>query len=308
MTTSRRSLDLTSCITAAGELVLSIVEVDLPAPKPDEVVVQVKATPINPSDLGLLLGPADLSSLQAMAGGLVTTANIPPRRMGAMAARLGQAMRVGNEGAGVVVEAGANAQALLGKTVAMVSGAMYAQYRLVKASEAVPLPEGVTAAQGASAFVNPLTALGMVETMKREGHQALVHTAAASNLGQMLNRICIKDGIALVNIVRSAEQVKVLRDLGAVHVLDSTADDSKTPSLKLWWRQKPPLPSTPSEAARWQTSSSAPWKRRSIAPRPATAAMARSRTSRSTFMECSTYGRPSSTAATASPGAWPAGS
>ena len=227
MTPPRTGLDLTSCVTASGELVLSLVEVAVPAPGPDEVVVQVQAAPINPSDLGLLLGPADLSSLQAMAGGLVTTANVPPQRMAGMTARLGQAMRVGNEGAGVVVEAGANAQALLGKTVAMVAGAMYTQYRTVKASDAVPLPEGVTAAQGASAFVNPLTALCMVETLKREGHIALVHTAAASNLGQMLVRLCLKDSVPLVNIVRSPEQAKLLRDLGAVHVLDSTAEGFK---------------------------------------------------------------------------------
>jgi hypothetical protein len=83
------------------------------------------------------------------------------------------------------------------------------------------LPEGTTAAEGASWFVNPLTALGMVETMRREGHKALVHTAAASNLGQMLNKICLKDGVALVNIVRSAEQADILRKIGAKHVVDS---------------------------------------------------------------------------------------
>jgi len=134
-------------------------------------------------------------------------------------------MAVGNEGAGTVVEAGASdaARALLGKTVAMIGGAMYAQYRVIKAADCLVLPKGATAAQGASCFVNPLTSLGMTETMRREGHKALVHTAAASNLGQMLNRICLKDGIGLVNIVRSAEQEKILRDLGAVHVVNSTA-------------------------------------------------------------------------------------
>jgi NADPH:quinone reductase len=226
MTAPRKGLELTSCVTSAGELALSLVEVAVPAPGPGEIVIQVQAAPINPSDLGLLLGPADVST--AHANGLTTTAKIPPQRMAGMAARLDQAMKVGNEGAGVVVEAGANAQALLGKTVTVVGGAMYAQYRTCKASDAVVLPEGVTAAQGASAFVNPLTALGMVETMKREGHSALVHTAAASNLGQMLNRVCLKDGIALVNIVRSAEQAKLLRELGATHVLDSTAEGFAT--------------------------------------------------------------------------------
>ena len=85
------------------------------------------------------------------------------------------------------------------------------------------LPADVTPAEGASCFVNPLTALGMVETMKREGHKALVHTAAASNLGQMLNKICLEDGIALVNIVRKPEQEALLRSLGATHVCNTAS-------------------------------------------------------------------------------------
>jgi NADPH2:quinone reductase len=145
--------------------------------------------------------------------------------MRAMAGRLDQSMPVGNEGAGVVIAAGADpaAQALMGKTVALIGGAMYAQYRTLKAADVLPLPPGATAADGASCFVNPLTALGMVETMRREGHTALVHTAAASNLGQMLNRICLKDGVALVNIVRSREQAHILTDIGAKYVVDSTS-------------------------------------------------------------------------------------
>jgi NADPH:quinone reductase len=133
---------------------------------------------------------------------------------------------VGNEGAGTVVAAGSDpaAQALLGKLVAGIGGAMYAQYRTLKAADVLPLPPGASAADGASCFVNPLTALGMVETMRREGHTALVHTAAASNLGQMLNRICLKDGVQLVNIVRSAEQARILKEIGATHVVDSTAE------------------------------------------------------------------------------------
>ena len=151
--------------------------------------------------------------------------------MRAMAGRLDQSMPVGNEGAGRVIKTGSSeaARALMGKTVSMIGGAMYAQYRCLKVSECMPLPSGTTAAEGASWFVNPLTALGMTETMRREGHKALVHTAAASNLGQMLNKICLKDGIALVNIVRSREQVDLLRKLGAKHVVDSSlpgfADD-----------------------------------------------------------------------------------
>ncbi|WP_304191820.1 NADH oxidase, partial [Phenylobacterium aquaticum] len=134
-------------------------------------------------------------------------------------------MPVGNEGAGVVIAAGASpaAQALLGKTVALLGGAMYAQFRVVKAADVLLLPEGATARDGASCFVNPLTALGMVETMRREGHTALVHTAAASNLGQMLNKICLMDGVALVNVVRSPEQAALLAGIGAKHVVDSTS-------------------------------------------------------------------------------------
>src|SRR5260221_9578220 len=156
---------------------------------------------------------------------IVVTAKVPPHTLPSLAARLDKALPVGNEGAGTVIEAGASeaAQALKGKTVSMIGGGMYTQYRLLKATGCQPLPAGTTAAEGASWFVNPLTALGMTETMKREGHKALVHTAAASNLGQMLNKICQEDGIGLVNIVRSAEQAKLLRGIGAKHVVDSSA-------------------------------------------------------------------------------------
>src|SRR5262245_59782076 len=145
--------------------------------------------------------------------------------MAAIAGRLDQSMPVGNEGSGVVVATGTsdNAQKLLGKTVAVIGGAMYSQYRSIKAEQCLVLPDGTTPAEGASSFINPLTALGMAETMKREGHKALVHTAAASNLGQMLNKICLADGIDLVNIVRSQAQANVLRALGAGHVCDSTS-------------------------------------------------------------------------------------
>jgi NADPH:quinone reductase len=219
--TLRMALELTSTATSSGELVLALQETPVPAPAADEVVVQIRATPINPSDLGLLLGPADLSTLASTGEG--TWARIPPQRLPLVAARLDKPLRVGNEGAGVVVEAGADAQHLLGKTVAVLGLAMYAQYRTVKAREVVPLPPGATAADGASAFVNPLTALSMVETMRREGHTGLVHTAAASNLGQMLVRLCLEEKVPLVNLVRSEEQVSLLRGLGAARVLDTTA-------------------------------------------------------------------------------------
>lgn len=227
MTDIKSGLELRSLIKSSGELEISLQQVSIPAPGPDEVVVRIEAAPINPSDLGLLLGAADPASAKASGSGVssIVTATVPQANMKAMGGRLDELMAVGNEGAGTVVKAGSSdaAQALLGKTVAMIGGAMYAQYRVIKARECLPLPEGTTATEGASCFVNPLTSLGMVETMKREGHTALVHTAAASNLGQMLNKICQKDGIDLVNIVRSEEQEKLLRGIGAKYVCNSTS-------------------------------------------------------------------------------------
>jgi NADPH:quinone reductase-like Zn-dependent oxidoreductase len=223
---NKTGLELRSLIKKSGELELSLASVPISEPGPDEVLVRVEASPINPSDLGLLVGAADMSTAKASGSGdaTVITAKVPDGAMKAMAGRLDESMPVGNEGAGVVVKAGSSdaAQALLGKTVAMIGGAMYAQYRCARAKDVLPLPDGTTPAEGASCFVNPLTSLGMVETMRREGHKALVHTAAASNLGQMLNKICLKDGIGLVNIVRNAEQEDILRKLGAKHVVDSS--------------------------------------------------------------------------------------
>ncbi len=219
MSGTTKGLQLRSLIKKSGELELSLAEVPIPEPGPDQVLVKVEATPINPSDLGLLLGPADMSTAKASGSGaaIKITAKVPEQALPFIAARLDQAMPVGNEGAGTVIKASSSeaVQALLGKTVSMIGGAMYAQYRLLKATDCQPLPAGTTAAEGASWFVNPLTALGMTETMKREGHKALVHTAAASNLGQMLNKICQEDGIGLVNIVRSAEQAKLLYGIGS---------------------------------------------------------------------------------------------
>ena len=217
-------LELRSKITSGGELELWLEDVTTPELAADEVVIRVEASPINPSDLGVLLGPADLSTIRS--GGTsdrpTATASIPRSRMTGVAGRLDESMLVGNEGAGVVVKAGADLQALIGRTLATRTLGMYAQYRVAKASECLVLPEGTTPKEGASAFINPLTALGMVETMRREGHTALVHTAAASNLGQMLNRVCLADGIALVNVVRNAKQAGILREIGAKYVLDST--------------------------------------------------------------------------------------
>ena len=227
MTDAKSGLQLRSLIKRSGELEISLLNVPTPEPGPDEVVVRVEAAPINPSDLGLLTGAADLSTAKASGtrDSPVITAKVPEGSMKAMAGRLDESMPVGNEGAGVVIKTGSSdaAKALMGRTVSMIGGAMYGQFRCLRINECMPLPAGTTAAEGASWFVNPLTALGMTETMRREGHKALVHTAAASNLGQMLNKICIKDGIGLVNIVRSQAQADLLRKIGARHVVDSSA-------------------------------------------------------------------------------------
>jgi NADPH2:quinone reductase len=221
------SLELRSKVHSNGELEISLVEVEIPPPGDDEVTVRVGAAPINPSDLGLLFAAADPTTLSAAGtpSRPVVRGKVPDAALKTMAARLDQSLAVGSEGAGVVVRAGksAAAEALLGKTVALTGGGTYAQLRTVKPALCLPLPNGIKPAEGASAFVNPLTALGMLETMRREGHTALVHTAAASNLGQMLNRICIKDGVKLVNIVRKQEQEELLRAQGATYVCNSSA-------------------------------------------------------------------------------------
>lgn len=223
----RTGLQLRSQIKSSGELELSLDSVDTPQPGPDEVLIRIEASPLNPSDLGLLFGAADMSTAKASgtAERPVVTARVPEGAMRSMSGRMDASMPVGNEGAGVVVDAGSSpaAQALLGKTVAAIGGAMYSQYRCIPADQCLVLPEGATPADGASSFVNPLTALGMVETMRREGHSALVHTAAASNLGQMLNQICLKDGIKLVNIVRKQEQADLLKAQGAVYVCNTAS-------------------------------------------------------------------------------------
>jgi NADPH:quinone reductase-like Zn-dependent oxidoreductase len=227
MSAETTGLELRSLIKKSGELEISLLRVPTREPSADEVVVRVEASPINPSDLGLLIGAADMATAKASGSkdAPVITARVPEAAMKGMAGRLDESMPVGNEGAGVVVKTGSSdaAKALMGKTVAMIGGAMYAQYRTVRAADCLVLPAGTTAAEGASCFVNPLTALGMVETMRREGHKALVHTAAASNLGQMLNKICLKDGVSLVNIVRSPQQADILRQIGARHICDSAA-------------------------------------------------------------------------------------
>ena len=219
-TTSRQLL---SCVTSAGKLQLTIGDTPVVAPGDAEVVVRIEASPINPSDLGLLLGMADITNAQ-IAGENRVEADVPANVLPMLKARFDEAMPVGNEGSGVVVAAGssAEAQALLGKTVGVLGGAMYSEYRTLHTSQCLVMHDGVTARESASCFVNPLTSLGMVETMRREGFSALTHTAAASNLGQMLQKICLADGVDLVNIVRKPEQAQLLRDIGATHVCDSS--------------------------------------------------------------------------------------
>ena len=227
--TQKTALQLRTLVKTGGELELSLVSLPIPTPAANEVLVRIEAAPINPSDIGLLFGAADMSTATVVetANGPVVSARIPDKAMKSMAARLDMSMPAGNEGAGVVVGAGASdaAQQLMGKTIAVLGGAMYSQYRCVPVEQCLLLPAGTTPAEGASCFVNPLTALGMVETMRAEGHKALVHTVAASNLGQMLNRICLKDQIDLVNIVRSKEQEELLRKAGAKYVCNSGSEN-----------------------------------------------------------------------------------
>ncbi|GLQ22690.1 NADH oxidoreductase [Algimonas ampicilliniresistens] len=216
---------LISTVTEDGQLRMEMVEKPMPVPKSDQVLIRVEAAPINPSDHGVMFGYSDMSKASNEDGALV--APIPPMGMRMMKGRLGQALPIGNEGAGTVVAAGDSdaAQSLMGRTVAAMGGGMYTQYRVVPVMQVLPINEGNTARDGASSFVNPLTALCFPETMRNEGHTAIVHTAAASNLGQMLVKICKADGVPLVNIVRKDEQVALLKSIGATHVINSSDDD-----------------------------------------------------------------------------------
>jgi NADPH:quinone reductase-like Zn-dependent oxidoreductase len=222
-----RALELRSTVTSQGTLQLSLVDVVVPTPAPNEVVVRVDAAPINPSDLGVLVAGADMTTatVQGPAERPTVEASLGAGALAGLSARIDKPLPVGNEGAGTVVAAGEStaAQSLLGKTVGIAGGGMYAQYRVIDAGACLVLPAGATAKDGASSFVNPLTALGMLETMRREGHSGLVHTAAASNLGQMLVKLCIADGVPLVNIVRKPDQEELLRSLGAQYVCNTAS-------------------------------------------------------------------------------------
>ena len=229
MSVNSTYLQMHSTVTEAGELRLELKEQETPEPNADQVLVRVEATPINPSDLGVMFGFTDMSAATSTGtgGDTVLTAPVSERGMRVMKARVGQALAVGNEGAGTVVATGDGdaAKSLDGKIVAIAGGQMYGQYRCIEAASCLPLLEGHTAKDGASSFVNPMTVLSMIETMRMENHTALVHTAAASNLGQMLNRICQAEGIDLVNIVRKDEQVALLKAMGAKYVINSSADN-----------------------------------------------------------------------------------
>jgi len=224
-----KTLQLQSCVDDEGYIECALFEVEIADPGADEVLIEVEAAPINPSDLGLMFGIADTDTAEACErnGYPAVRVPLPPALYKAMAARQGLWLPAGNEGAGKVIAAGESdgAQALLGKRVGAFGGEFFAHYRSVPAMQCLALNDDVSAEEGASCFVNPMTALGFVETAKLEGHKAIVHAAAASNLGQMLNRICLEDGIPLVNIVRSDEQVALLKHQGADMVINASDTD-----------------------------------------------------------------------------------
>ncbi|MFQ3281001.1 zinc-binding dehydrogenase [Reinekea sp.] len=222
------NIQLISTVSEDSKLVLSLQDVEVPQPGADEVVIRIEAAPLNPSDLGVMFGVADMSTATQTGTehSPSITANVPAKVMPSLKARMGKATPVGNEGAGTVIAAGSSpaAQALMGKTVAVIGGGTFRQFLRANVQSCLVLKEGTTAKEGASSFVNPLTALAMVETMRAEGHKAIIHAAAASNLGQMLNRICIADGVDLINIVRKPEQETLLRDMGAKYVVNSSSE------------------------------------------------------------------------------------
>lgn len=224
-----KTLELKSKITSGAKLILSLEETTLSSPAPDEVIVEIEAAPINPSDLGVVFGPANLSDMRLTGSSKqpVLTMDVAPERLKPLSARLDLPLSTGNEGAGTVINAGTNVKHMVGKKVSMIGGGMYSQYRKIDVHSCMEIPDGSTPADGASMFINPLTALSMVEAMKREGHSALIHTAAASNLGQMLNKICLADGVDLVNIVRSTKQAAILKEIGAKYIVNSSQDTFK---------------------------------------------------------------------------------
>ena len=228
------SKQLFTLISADGKLEISLKDVEIPQPRGDQVIVRIEAAPINPSDMWPMFGPANLAEAELSADKLTYSAPVYKGILPRINSRLGQVLPIGNEGAGTVVAAGdsESAQSLMGKTVAILTGGTYAQYCCVPTQACIVHHEGTTAINAASSFVNPLTALGMVETMRMEGHTALVHTAAASSLGQMLNKICLAQGISLVNIVRSQQQVDILKEIGAQYICNSSSETFKADLYK----------------------------------------------------------------------------
>ena len=226
------NLQVVSTASNDGKIELSLQRVPVSAPQGQQVMIRVEAAPINPSDLGPMLGPGDVSLMSVTGEGQGTVASlpVPEGKRSALAPRLGKPMPTGHEGSGVVVATGEDpaARSLLGKVVAATGAGMYAEYRTARATDCLVLPDGTDPVDCSSCFVNPLTVLGMLETAKREGHSAIVNTAAASQLGQMLNRVCLKDGISLVNVVRRPEQAELLRGMGATHVCDTSSPDFMT--------------------------------------------------------------------------------
>jgi len=227
-----KNIQLVSTISEDNKLTIALQDTGMKQPGDDQVVIRIEAAPLNPSDLAVMFSVADMTTAKQSGTeqNPIITADVPPKFMSAVKMRVGKATAVGNEGAGTVVAAGSSpaAQALMGKTVAVIGGGTYRQFLCANVQSCLELNEGTSAKEGASSFVNPLTALAMVETMRAEGHTAIIHAAAASSLGQMLNRICIADGVDLINIVRKAEQETLLRDLGAKYVVNSSSDTFRT--------------------------------------------------------------------------------
>jgi NADPH2:quinone reductase len=225
---NKHSKEIRSTVTGDGNVEISIAKVDIPTPADDEVLIEIYAAPINPSDLALLTTfGGDVSNIKISGSGdnTVASMSVHPAVMRSMKSRVGQSMPVGNEGAGVVVDAGINAKSLIGKTVGLAGGAMYSQYKCAPAVNCLVMDDGIAPSEAASSFVNPMTALSFVETMKMENHSAIVHTAAASNLGQMLVKVCKSENIPLVNIVRKEEQVDILKNIGAKYICNTNESD-----------------------------------------------------------------------------------
>ena len=222
MSTTGKQLFTT--LESDGTLTVEIAETTFPDPTGNQVLVKMEAAPINPSDLAILTGAADFENAEYSPGKVV--AKMPEPFNTGSKARHGQRLPAGNEGAGTVVAAGDGemAQGLMGQRVACVPGSAFSQYAIADAAMCLPLGDH-SAEAGASSFVNPMTALGFVENAKMDGQKAILHTVGASNLGQMLNRICQEDGIALVNIVRKADQAELLKSQGAEHVVNSSDED-----------------------------------------------------------------------------------